>query len=194
MRRYESVVILDPELADEDIQNFTERYSQAIKQNGGEVIKIEDWGFKKLAYLVKKRERGRYILLDYVGLPELLNELERQFKISEEVMKFVSVKIDDYVDLDAFKARTVQEEEAAVEPPEVPETETVAEAETAAEPAPDAGEAEKAETPEEAVEQVSAPSGGDSPTEQETDAPTPSATQTDSDEQRAGLEQKSQGE
>jgi small subunit ribosomal protein S6 len=188
MRRYESVVILDPELPDEDIQNFTERYSQAIKQNGGEVIKIEDWGFKKLAYLVKKRDRGRYILLDYVGLPELLNELERQFKISEEVMKFVSVKIDDNVDLEAFKARAEQEEETTVKPPEV------AEEEAAAEPAPEAGEAEAAEAPEEAPQQVSTPTGDESPTDQETDAPAPSATQTDSDEQRAGLEQKSQGE
>jgi small subunit ribosomal protein S6 len=191
MRRYESVVILDPELPEEDIQNFTEKYSQAIKQNGGEVIKIEDWGFKKLAYLVKKRERGRYLLLDYVGLPALLSELERQFKISEEVMKFVSVKIDDNVDLEAFKAQTVQEEETAAEPTDVSEVEA------ATEPAPDVGEAEKPEEPEEeAPQEVSAATGDESPKDVEADAsaPAPSTTQTDSDEQRAGLEQKSQGE
>ncbi|MCX5860677.1 MAG: 30S ribosomal protein S6 [Desulfomonile sp.] len=104
MRRYESVVILEPEMADDDIRNFTEKYSTLIKTSGGEIIKIEDWGFKRFAYRVKKRDRGRYLLFDFVGLPALMAELERQFKISEDVMKFLSVKVDDEVDLEAFQA------------------------------------------------------------------------------------------
>ena len=113
MRRYESVVILDPEMPDDDIRSFTEKYSELIKTNGGEIIKIEDWGFKRLAYLVKKRERGRYILFDFVGLPAVITEMERQFKISEEVMKFLSVKLDDDVDLEAFKAAAEEKAAAA---------------------------------------------------------------------------------
>jgi small subunit ribosomal protein S6 len=108
MRRYESVIILDPELSDDDVRNITERYTQIIKDRRGEVIKIEDWGSRKLAYLVKKKERGRYVLLDYVGLPDVLGELERQFKIADEVMKYLSVKTDDDVDLEAFKADAEQ--------------------------------------------------------------------------------------
>ncbi len=106
MRRYESVIILDPELPDEDIQGFTEKFTGIIKTSGGEIIKIEDWGAKKLAYPVKKRDRGRYLLLDFVGLPALIAELERQFKITEEVMKFLSVKVEDKVDLGAFRKDT----------------------------------------------------------------------------------------
>jgi len=113
VRRYESVVILAPEMPDEDIRNFTEKYSELITTNGGEIIKIEDWGFKRLAYLVKKKEKGRYILFDFVGVPAVMTELERQFKISEEVLKFLSVKIDDDVDLEAFKA--AEEEKKAAE-------------------------------------------------------------------------------
>jgi small subunit ribosomal protein S6 len=113
VRRYESVVILAPEMPDDDIRNFTEKYSELIKTNGGEIIKIEDWGFKRLAYLVKKKEKGRYILFDFVGVPAVITELERQFKISEEVLKFLSVKIDDDVDLEAFKA--AEEEKKAAE-------------------------------------------------------------------------------
>ena len=128
MRRYESVVILDSELADDDIQNFTDRYGAVIKDGGGEVIKIEDWGVKKFAYLVKKKEKGRYILLDYVGVPALVQELERQFRISEDVMKFLSVKLDDHVDLEAFKAQVEEEKAnkaAAAAVPEIaPHTET----------------------------------------------------------------------
>ncbi len=121
MRRYESVVILGPDVSDDDIRTFTERYSKLIRQTGGEIIKIEDWGFKRLAYKVNKKDKGRFILLDYVGLPALLNEMERQFKISEEVMRFLSVKIDDNVDLEAFKAQAAAKEEERLEPEQPPE-------------------------------------------------------------------------
>lgn len=109
MRRYETVVILDPDLEEDDIRGFTDRYAQLIKSTGGEVIKIEDWGQKKLAYLVKKRNRGRYVLLNFVGLPALMQEIERQFKISDEVIKFLTVKLEHHVDLEAFKAAAKQE-------------------------------------------------------------------------------------
>jgi small subunit ribosomal protein S6 len=112
MRRYESVVILHPDMLDDDIHSFTERFSTLIRSNGGEIIKIEDWGFKRLAYLVNKKERGRYILFDFVGLPALITEMERQFKITEEVMKFLSVKLEEDVDLEAFKS-SAQEKAAA---------------------------------------------------------------------------------
>jgi small subunit ribosomal protein S6 len=120
MRRYECVVILDHELPDDDIRNFTEKYTQLIKASSGEVIKIEDWGIKRLAYLVKKREKGRYILFDFVGLPSLIAEMERQLKISDAVMKYLSVKLEDAVDLDAFKA-------AKEAPPAEPTAEVAAE-------------------------------------------------------------------
>jgi small subunit ribosomal protein S6 len=145
VRRYESVVILAPEMPDDDIRNFTEKYSELIKTNGGEIIKIEDWGFKRLAYLVKKKEKGRYILFDFVGVPALITELERQFKITEEVLKFLSVKIDDDVDLEAFKAAE-EEKKAAEAARRAPAPEPVAPAvtEEAAEPS----EQEAASTPE----------------------------------------------
>jgi small subunit ribosomal protein S6 len=143
MRRYESVIILDPELPDEDVQNFTERYSTLLKTNGGEIIKIEDWGFKKLAYLVKKKDRGRYILFDFVGMPAAIAEMERQLKITDEVMKFLSVKLDDDVDLEAFKAAS--EEKAAAEAAKLTTPEPAAEAaEEATEATEEAVEPEKA--------------------------------------------------
>ena len=150
MRRYESVIILDPELPDEDVQNFTERYSTLLKTNGGEIIKIEDWGFKKLAYLVKKKDRGRYILFDFVGMPAAIAEMERQLKITDEVMKFLSVKLDDNVDLEAFKAAA--EEKAAAEAAKLAAPEPAAEAaEEAAEPEKVAEAAKAEEAPESAA-------------------------------------------
>ncbi|MHB8202244.1 MAG: 30S ribosomal protein S6 [Desulfomonilaceae bacterium] len=130
MRRYEALIVLDPDMADDEVKALTERFSGTIKDHSGEIIKIEDWGTKKLAYLVRKKDKGRYILFDFVSGPELINELERQFKITEDVMKYLSVKLDDEVDLDAFKAKAQKEAVeaeammvAAVEPPTTEEIE-----------------------------------------------------------------------
>lgn len=151
MRRYETVVILDPEMADDEIRNFTEKYSNLVRTSGGELIKIEDWGSKRLAYLVKKRDRGRYLLFDFVGQPALITELERQFKISEEVMKFLSVKIDQEVDLDAFRAAAAEKnktiEEDGIVAPESG-TEDLTGTSPAAETAPETSESAEEQAPE----------------------------------------------
>jgi small subunit ribosomal protein S6 len=150
MRRYESVIILDPDLPDDDIRAFTDRYTELIRSYGGDIIKVDDWGLKKLAYLVKKREKGRYVFFDYGGVPALIEEMERQLKISEEVIKFLSVKLDDDFDLEAFKAEAeakaqeaARAKAAAAAPPapESPPEEKPAEAAS--------GEAPAAETPAE---------------------------------------------
>jgi small subunit ribosomal protein S6 len=159
MRRYESVIILDPELSDDEVHNITEHYTKVIKDRQGEVIKAEDWGSRKLAYLVRKKERGRYVLLDYVGLPDVLDELERRFKIAEEVMKYLSVKTDDNVDLEAFKAEAEEkaEADAPAEPAEAPPAAAppspAEESEEKTEKAPES----KPETAEEAAPKPSVP-------------------------------------
>jgi small subunit ribosomal protein S6 len=142
-------------MAEDDVRSFTERYSQLVKTSGGEIIKIEDWGLKRLAYLVKKKERGRYILFDFVGMPALISEMERQFKISEDVMKYLSVKLDHEVDLEAFKsapkgeAEPAAEEAAATEEAKPAETtEAVAAVATEEAAAPEAPEPEAPATPE----------------------------------------------
>lgn len=113
MRRYEAVVIIEPDVADDEVKALTEKYGDLIKSHEGEVIKIEDWGIKKLAYLVRKRDKGRYILFDFVSGPTLVSELERQFKITENIMKYLTVKLDEDVDLEAFKASDKTEGAAA---------------------------------------------------------------------------------
>lgn len=147
MRRYECLVILDPELADEEVKNFSERFDQLIKTSNGETIKLEDWGMKKLAYLVKKRDKGRYILFDFVGLPPLMAEMERQFKIAEEVLKYLTVKVDENIDLEAFKAAAAEEAIAPSEPAPseiAASSDVITEAETASQPSTGA---EDADTP-----------------------------------------------
>lgn len=179
MRRYESVVILDPEMPDDDIKSFTEKYSELIKTSGGEIIKIEDWGFRRLAYLVKKKEKGRYILFDFVGLPALISELERQFKISEEVLKFLSVKLDDDVDLEAFKAAEEEKQAAAAAARAPSEPAVVEPAVTPAPPEPAVAEPTATPASSEPVAVEPAPAAtteeGAEPTEQEAAPAAPEA-------------------
>jgi small subunit ribosomal protein S6 len=115
MRHYESVVILDPDLTDDDVKSFSDEYTNIISGRGGEVIKVDDWGRKRLAYLVNKKEMGRYILVDYVGDPAVLSEVERRFKISDQVMKFLSVKLSETADPDALRAEVARQEEEKAE-------------------------------------------------------------------------------
>ncbi len=162
MRRYESLVILDPDVPDDEVKGFTEKYGQIIKTHGGEIIKVEDWGPKKLAYLVKKRDKGRYILFDFVGTPALILEMERQFKISEDVMKYLSVKQDEEVDLEAFKAATKAKEAEAAQAAESAEPVEPApaaepEATEAVEATPEPTEEEPQQTPEEAAAPAGSP-------------------------------------
>jgi small subunit ribosomal protein S6 len=129
MRRYEALIVLDPDMPDDDVKALNERLSGIIKDHAGEIIKLEDWGTRKLAYLVRKKDKGRYILFDFVSGPQLINELERQFKITEDVMKYLTVKLDDEVDLEAFKAKAEKEAVVTEASPEAPTEE--AETETA---------------------------------------------------------------
>ncbi len=165
MRRYECVMIIDPDVPDDEIRKLTDKYTELIKSRGGDVIKIEDWGSKRLAYLVGKRDKGRYFLFDFVGLPDVITELERQLKISDEIMKYLSVKLDDEVDLEAFKAaQEAKEEPPAPEPvpaSEITEAETApAEAAAVSEmSAPSLPESEQIAAPETAVVSESAVEG-----------------------------------
>lgn len=192
MRRYESVVILDPEMPDDDIRSFTDKYTELIKTSGGEIIKIEDWGFKRLAYLVRKKEKGRYILFDFVGVPAVITELERQFKISEEVLKFLSVKIDEDVDLEAFRAAEEEKRAAeaarrapAVPAPVEPAAPLVTEEGAAAPEQATASAPETEEAPAEPAEQEAGPK----PEAEEAPATTGAET-----EQPAASEEKKEGE
>ena len=144
MRRYEALIVLDPDILDDDAKALKEKFSGIIKDHAGEIIKIEDWGTKKLAYLVRKKDKGRYILFDFVSGPKLISELERQFKITEDVMKYLSVKLDDDVDLEAFKAKAEKEAveaQASEQAEEISEAvETVEKAEPEPEPEPQTDE------------------------------------------------------
>jgi small subunit ribosomal protein S6 len=95
MKRYETIFILDPDLEEEKTQSAIEKIKGIISQNSGEILKTEDWGKRKLAYQVKKKTKGHYILLHFMGSSTLVSELERNFRVMDAVIKFQSVRLDE---------------------------------------------------------------------------------------------------
>ena len=108
MKKYETIFILDPDLEDEKIQSTVEKVKGILTQANGEILKVEDWGKRKLAYIVKKKPRGHYFLLHFSGSPALLAELERNFRVMDAVIKFQSVRLDEH--LESVEKPTVPEE------------------------------------------------------------------------------------
>jgi len=95
MRKYETIFIMDPDLEEEQAQSTLEKIKGIITQTKGEILRVEDWGKRKLAYEVKKKAKGHYILIHFLGTPALLTELERNFRVMDAVIKFQSVRLDE---------------------------------------------------------------------------------------------------
>jgi small subunit ribosomal protein S6 len=95
MKKYETIFILDPDLEEGQTQSAVEKVKGIISQNNGEILKVEDWGKRKLAYQVKKKAKGHYILIHLMGSPTLISELERNFRVMDAVIKFQSVRLDE---------------------------------------------------------------------------------------------------
>lgn len=116
MKKYETIFILDPDLEDEKILSVVEKIKGIITQTQGEIIKVEDWGKRKLAYTVKKKLRGHYYLIYFSGSPVLVAELERNFRVMDAVIKFQSVRLDEKHD--SSSKTFVPEEPPETESPE----------------------------------------------------------------------------
>ncbi len=94
MSIYESIFIINPNLTDEETNNVIKKMQDVVAKQGGEMIKFEDWGKKKLAYEVKKQKRGHYVFFQFKSTPAAIAELERTFKLTDAVIKFLSVKLE----------------------------------------------------------------------------------------------------
>ena len=95
MRIYEELFILRPETPEEEIDHLIEQLTTLIASHGGNVDKSDKWGIRKLAYRVQKRNEGFYVLLQFTTEPKTVIELERRLRVSDLVMKFQSVRIDE---------------------------------------------------------------------------------------------------
>lgn len=94
MRRYETIFIASPTLTDEQAEELVRYFEGIIAEQGGELLKTEKWGRKKLAYEVQKFSEGYYTLFNMNAGPTLIAELERRFRNHDSVIKYMSVRMD----------------------------------------------------------------------------------------------------
>ncbi len=125
MRKYETFFIVDPELTEEGYTLVGDKLKGIVDANGGSVLSYVSWGKKKLAYPVKKRHQGHYILMENAGGPELVAELERNMRLDERVLKFITVKLEDRFDPEKEEARKIAAAQAATASEEGAEKEAV---------------------------------------------------------------------
>ena len=94
MRLYETIFIASPTLTDEQSDELVKHFEGVIAEQGGELLKTDKWGRKKLAYEVQKFSEGYYTLFQMNAGPKLVAELERRFRNNDSVIKFLSVRLD----------------------------------------------------------------------------------------------------
>ena len=95
MRLYETIFIASPTLTDEQSDELVKHFEGVIAEQGGELLKTDKWGRKKLAYEVQKFSEGYYTLFQMNAGSKLVAELERRFRNNDAVIKFMSVRLDE---------------------------------------------------------------------------------------------------
>jgi small subunit ribosomal protein S6 len=95
MRVYEELFILKPDTVEEEVDGFVEQIQQVITTGKGTVDKTDKWGVRKLAYRVQKYSEGLYVLIQFSCTPDLIKEVERRMRVADQVIKFITVRIDE---------------------------------------------------------------------------------------------------
>ena len=136
MRIYETMLVLDPEMSKEQVEEFVDKLKKFLGDRGVEILKVEEWGARPLAYEIKKKKKGFYLLFYLKGDAALISEMERSLRLMEEVLRYLTVKREEG-DIEASQQRREPEQEEKPEEEKGAEKET-AEEETAENEEPDA--------------------------------------------------------
>jgi small subunit ribosomal protein S6 len=140
MRKYENLVIVKPTFTAEEIQANITAIEEVITSNGGEIAARNAMGMRKLAYPIEKNERGYYHVVYYTIAPSAIAEIERRFRINENLLRFVTIKYDTNREITAWNA-LVEKANKVTEAPKAEETPAPTEEAPVVEEAPKAEEA-----------------------------------------------------
>ncbi|MBM4369199.1 MAG: 30S ribosomal protein S6 [Deltaproteobacteria bacterium] len=98
LNEYETTYVARPDLTDDQMNKITEKIEGVVKGAGGTMLVTEDWGKRKLAYLINRHQKGHYIYLNYCGPSPIINEVERNLRLEDNLLRFLTVKIEDDVE------------------------------------------------------------------------------------------------
>ncbi len=116
MRNYENLVIVKPTLTAEEIQANISAIEEVITSNGGEIAARDAMGMRKLAYPLGKNERGYFHVIYYSVEPSAISEIERRFRINEELLRFVTIKYDTNREVTAWNQLVQKAQKKATQP------------------------------------------------------------------------------
>lgn len=94
MNKYESIIIINPSVDEETIKGLTTKFTDMINKDG-KVEKVENLGKRKLAYPVKKNAEGYYVIFNFTANPDVITELERNYRITDNVIKFMTINVNE---------------------------------------------------------------------------------------------------
>jgi small subunit ribosomal protein S6 len=94
MQLYESIFIVRPSLSDEDTNKIIEKMKGVLDRSGATLVKLENWGKKKLAYEVKRERKGTFVYLHFRSAGNVVGELERSYRLEDSVLKFLTVRLE----------------------------------------------------------------------------------------------------
>jgi small subunit ribosomal protein S6 len=120
LRKYETVLVIDSLLKAEEIENIIKKYERFISANGGEIENLDRWGKKRLAYEIKKRQYGYYVLFRFNGPPIMIKQLEREFRLNEALLRYQTIQMEKKA-LRALEARQLK---SSIEPVKTKSIET----------------------------------------------------------------------
>jgi small subunit ribosomal protein S6 len=132
-REYETIFILRPDLANDAISAVNAKVRGVIETGGGKLLKVENWGRRKLAYEVRKQLKGIYLFWKYLGSAGLVEEVERNLRLSDQVIRYYSVKVANNVDVAEITTEVTDESFASAAVPG-PDEEAIATGQAGARP------------------------------------------------------------
>jgi small subunit ribosomal protein S6 len=115
MKHYETLYIISPELGDEDYKAVVAKHKDLIEKENGVIIKLDEWGRRRLAYELKKFDQGFYVLMDYCGGAGITAELARALKLDDKILKYQTIKLGDNVNPEDLIEKPKEIEEKPVE-------------------------------------------------------------------------------
>ena len=96
MNNYETVFIATPVLSDAQLQEVVGKFQSVITENGGQIVNLENWGLKKLAYPIQKKTTGFYVLIEFTGEGPIVETLETQYRRDERIIRFLTFRQDKF--------------------------------------------------------------------------------------------------
>ncbi|PIE19165.1 MAG: 30S ribosomal protein S6 [Proteobacteria bacterium] len=109
-RKYETIVIVNPESGEEGLDRALGRMREALESTGGREVRLEDWGVRRLAYELGKSTKGHYLYMLFLGANTTVVEMERLLQITEPVLKYQTILLEDRVAIEAFDFEAASKE------------------------------------------------------------------------------------